>query len=307
MLTNTPAGGLSTNLADLKANIWLSTCVAITGIAVPIGLSFVLPSLLGGSGASPLQAFAAGAALCSTSLGTTFTLLATSGLGSCRLGVVLSSAAMMDDVVGLVMVQIISDLGASSSAIGAGTVLRPILTSLAFAIALPLAWNYVGVPLARKLYAAGQGSGIAVVRRVVNHELVPLVGLTATLIAVVTGASYAGSSPLLGAYVAGIMVSWWDQQGKTQPAEAVPRPSEGEQSNSTETDRPQEDGPRQEASDAAPKTAGENDGPQEQEQEQEQHASTDGAAVFEKYYLPALQRILRPLFFVRIPNPLTAR
>lgn len=50
--------------------------------------------------ATPLQAFAAGAALCSTSLGTTFTVMQTSGLSATRMGVVLTSAAMMDDVVG---------------------------------------------------------------------------------------------------------------------------------------------------------------------------------------------------------------
>lgn len=71
--------------------------MALTGIVLPIGLSFVLIVLVN---ASPLQAFAAGAALCSTSLGTTFTVMQTSGLSTTRMGVVLTSAAMMDDVVG---------------------------------------------------------------------------------------------------------------------------------------------------------------------------------------------------------------
>merc|ERR1712000_500890 len=116
--------------------------VAITGIAAPMGLSFVLSPL---AGASSLQAFAAGAALCSTSLGTTFTLLATSGLSSTRLGVVLTSAAMMDDVVGLIMVQVISNLGSSPS-LDAVTVIRPVFVSLAFAILLPLACRFIVLP-----------------------------------------------------------------------------------------------------------------------------------------------------------------
>ncbi|EFQ87901.1 hypothetical protein PTT_16428 [Pyrenophora teres f. teres 0-1] len=98
---------------SLKASLLLSSAVALTGIALPISLSYTLQGLLD---ATPVQAFAAGAALCSTSLGTTFTLLASSGLASSRLGVVLTSAAMMDDVVGLpvVMVQVISNLGDDS-------------------------------------------------------------------------------------------------------------------------------------------------------------------------------------------------
>ncbi|GME46331.1 hypothetical protein GTA08_BOTSDO09172 [Neofusicoccum parvum] len=51
-------GGLSTSFASLKANLLLSVAVAITGISVPIGLSFTLQTLIG---ATPLQAFAAAA------------------------------------------------------------------------------------------------------------------------------------------------------------------------------------------------------------------------------------------------------
>jgi Kef-type K+ transport system membrane component KefB len=90
-------GGLSTCFESLAANLWLSSCVALTGIALPIALSYCLMLF---ADATPLQAFAAGAALCSTSLGTTFTVIETSGLRHTRLGVVLTSAAMMDDVVG---------------------------------------------------------------------------------------------------------------------------------------------------------------------------------------------------------------
>jgi Kef-type K+ transport system membrane component KefB len=91
-------GGLLTSFEALKANLLLSVGVACTGIAVPIGASYVLLSLVG---ASPLQCFAAGAAVCSTSLGTTFAVMSASGLTSTRMGTVLTSAAMMDDVVGI--------------------------------------------------------------------------------------------------------------------------------------------------------------------------------------------------------------
>ncbi|WVO13730.1 hypothetical protein L204_101352 [Cryptococcus depauperatus] len=70
-------GGLSTSLSSLKANIYLSTGVAIAGIGLPMGLSFILRDLIH---ATSIQCFAAVAALCSTSLGTTFTVLGSSGL-----------------------------------------------------------------------------------------------------------------------------------------------------------------------------------------------------------------------------------
>ncbi|KAI5862482.1 hypothetical protein GGS23DRAFT_597288 [Durotheca rogersii] len=115
----------------MRANLLLSTCVAATGIAAPMGLSFSLGPM---AGATPLQSFAAGAALCATSLGTTFTVLGTSGLVSTRLGTVLSTAAMLDDVVGLIMVHIVSSLGRDAASIAAAVIVRPALVSLAFVV-----------------------------------------------------------------------------------------------------------------------------------------------------------------------------
>ncbi len=110
------AGGVETDVVALRENLALSVAVAATGVIVPIGLSFALlasaGSFLGTDGsASLLPAFAAGAALCSTSLGTMFSVLQASGLSRTRLGAVLASAALLDDVVGLVMVRIIASLG----------------------------------------------------------------------------------------------------------------------------------------------------------------------------------------------------
>lgn len=84
-------GGMASSLPTMRRNLALSF-----GVAAPMGLSFLLGLV------------AAAAALCSTSPGTTLTVLSTSGLASTRLGSVPTTAAMMDDVVGLVMVQIVS-------------------------------------------------------------------------------------------------------------------------------------------------------------------------------------------------------
>ncbi|KAI9807660.1 MAG: hypothetical protein M1825_005601 [Sarcosagium campestre] len=122
-------GGLATSVAGIRSNLILSIATAFTGICLPMALSFVLIAL---NDATPLQAFAAGAALCSTSLGTTFTVLESSGLTNSRLGTVLASAAMMDDVVGLIMVQIIASLGQAEESFGAVTVIRPAHADLSY-------------------------------------------------------------------------------------------------------------------------------------------------------------------------------
>ncbi|RYP58173.1 hypothetical protein DL771_011323 [Monosporascus sp. 5C6A] len=128
-------GGASISIPAIKANLALSTFVALTGTAAPMGLFFLLGPMVGATG---IQCFAAGAALCATSLGTTFTVLATSGLTSTRLGSVISTAAMMDDVVRLVMVQIVSSLGSGSTKVQETTVVRPVFVSFTFAIVVPL-------------------------------------------------------------------------------------------------------------------------------------------------------------------------
>jgi hypothetical protein len=205
----TSTGGLSTSFKSLKANLVLSSAVALTGIALPIGLSYVLKSLLN---ATSIQAFAAGAALCSTSLGTTFTVLASSGLSSSRLGVVLTSAAMMDDVVGLVMVQVITNLGDGDGNISAITIVRPILVSMAFAVTIPLGCRLIVKPLTISLNRHRVRRPDAWPTKILQYRQTAFILHTALLLGLVAGASYAGTSNLFAAYIAGASISWWDSE-----------------------------------------------------------------------------------------------
>ncbi len=186
----------------------LSCGVAITGIAAPIGLSFLLQSMVG---VSSLQAFAAGAALCSTSLGTTFTVLSASGLGTTRLGVVLTSAAMMDDVVGLVMVQVVSNLSAGD--VQAATIVRPVLVSLAFATIVPLVCVFVFRPMSKCLDLKRQDPRGAWLDDILRTKEAAFAIPTLWLFGLVIAGTYAGTSSLLAAYISGATVSWWDSQG----------------------------------------------------------------------------------------------
>ena len=179
--------------------------MAVIGIGVPIALSFILHSFLN---ITPLQAFAAGAALCSTSLGTTFTVLSTSGLTESRLGVVLTSAAMMDDVIGLVMVQVIANLGGTS--FDPVTVVRPICVSIAFAIVAPLLCVYLIKPLASHIRPSARLGKHDRVRELSTTAGTTWTVHTASLLAAVTASSYAGTSNLFAAYLVGACISWFD-------------------------------------------------------------------------------------------------
>lgn len=227
--------------------------------------------------ATPLQAFAAGAALCSTSLGTTFTILGTSGLSSTRLGVVLTSAAMMDDVVGLIMVQVISNLGSDS--FDAVTVVRPIAVSLAFAIVIPILCRFIVVPATIRLNSYRVANPSSRISKVVDMNQTAFVIHTGYLLGVVIGATFAGTSSLLAAYIAGATISWWDSEVPHLNLDIdSSAAAESEQTPTTD---------HQNVEDSSAQT------PTPKIME-----GGSGAEVFHHFYEPVLQRLLKPFFFV---------
>lgn len=306
LFTLTRPGGLSTSFTALRANLFLSALVALIGISVPIGLSFALQKLLS---VGPLQTFAAGAALCSTSLGTTFTILSTSGLSDSRLGVILSSAAMMDDVVGLVMVQVISNLGTSGSSFSSTTVVRPVFVSIAFAVILPVVCRLLILPATKLIQyvRASKGSQTSQASQLsrLPGSLLPLCMHTAILIGMVTGSTYAGTSNLFAAYLAGAAITWWDalpthsdddnkreaqSHGNTVAQQGVSEPSL-RATTSNEAMRVQ-------SQSSANLTATRQTNGSTGSQARKDDTPLAGVAIYERYYEPAVSSILKPFFFV---------
>lgn len=197
--------GLTTNTQLLVDNLFLSTLAACVGIGVPIGLSILL--LHAGYGYTLLQSFAAGAALSSTSLGTTLALLKPEWR-QMRSGAVLLSAALLDDVVGLVIAAIIVQLADTNSDIPWQIIVQPILVSVAFAILVPLL-----------AYLLNRVHVTYYVSRVVPkrfHRKSLLFVIVAVLSGLVAGARYAGTSDLFGAYLAGILLNFLDKGNTTE-------------------------------------------------------------------------------------------
>ncbi|KAK5020422.1 hypothetical protein LTR60_000530, partial [Cryomyces antarcticus] len=306
--------GLSTSFRSLKANLVPSLAVAITGISAPVALSFILQGLVG---ATPLQAFAAGAALCSTSLGTTFTVLGTSGLTTTRLGVVLTSAAMMDDVVGLVMVQVISNLGGGGSSFSAITVVRPIAVSLGLAIITPLVCRYLAKPLTLWLNGRRESNVNGLLHKSLHRRASALLVHTAILLGLVTGATYAGTSSFFAAYLAGASISWWDSEVAHFSVKMVDTKAGNQNTPVPGPLQPPEQASLQsDATEGAIQTAVENtcvnaSGLRESEPpvgikgkpsslEKPSRTAFTGELIYLKYYHPAVQRVLKPFFFASI-------
>lgn len=236
-------------------------------------------------GATPLQAFAAGAALCSTSLGTTFTILGTSGLSSTRLGVVLTSAAMMDDVVGLIMVQVVSNLG--DGAFNAVTVVRPVLVSLGLAVLVPILCRFLVRPITLKLNAMREANPQSKLDKCLRKKHTAFVIHSVLLFALVVGGTFAGTSSLLAAYIVGASISWWDAELPHVALSAKPTTTQSEQGvvsqgqESTETPVP--------AGDQASLNG-----------KEEVDSSTSGIEIYDHYYKSVVENILKPFFFVSL-------
>ncbi|KAL3464604.1 Na+/H+ exchanger family protein [Aspergillus heterothallicus] len=194
-------GGLGARIDLLKQNFVLSMIGATTGVCFPIGLSYLLLYL--GFGYGAVETFIIGAALSATSLGTTFAVMSSASrtveLGQTRVGSVLVSAAVIDDVVGL---SVISDLGRlnSGSSVNLGWLIgRPIVASIAMAIVTPIVTKYIFAPLFRNYieYHFARYDHIS-----------NIVLMTLVLCAFISIAAYAGTSVLFGAFLAGTFLTY---------------------------------------------------------------------------------------------------
>ncbi|KAJ5547986.1 hypothetical protein N7513_005220 [Penicillium frequentans] len=142
---------------------------------------------------------------CLTSLGTAFTILSSTGLIATRLETVTTTAVMLDDVTGLVMIQVISNIGVADASFSPTTVVRPVFVSRGFALGIFLWCTFCLGPIFKNALVAKHRAPdfVATMQFAFLVQTVSSVGFVA-------GASYAGTSSLFAAYLVGLIVSWFD-------------------------------------------------------------------------------------------------
>lgn len=205
------------------------------------------------------------------------------------------------------MVQVISNLGGEN--FSAITIVRPILVSIAFAVVVPLACLFVLKPCTLWLNKYRE-----------THPSVPLNGLlrrkqtaftfhTALLVALVASASYAGTSNLFAAYIAGATISWWDSEishidDTSHRAERAPTQGNAKAANSPDDGFSEAAaGPSKEKRATTPNIPNNRNQALKTAPAADPHHGTDelcGTAIYERYYNEAVSKILQPLFFASI-------
>ncbi|KAM0150041.1 hypothetical protein ACHAPG_009043 [Botrytis cinerea] len=184
-----------------------------------MGMEF--DSIEGSGYPTALAAFSAGVSLCSTSLGSTFIILSSANLQKTPIGTLIAGAAMLDDILVLVMIKIITALGRGQS--DSWTIARPAISSLSLILATFLLALFLIKPLLRGFHSIFTypridretfGEDVDTEKGVSRHT--GFILSTLMLIVLVTTAACVEGSILLSAFLAGAVVRYTWQSGSDE-------------------------------------------------------------------------------------------
>jgi Kef-type K+ transport system membrane component KefB len=178
--------GLATNLDELIRVGGPALAVALVGMILPFAGGYAVTAALG---YETLTAIFVGAALTATSIGITARVLSELGALKTREGQIILGAAVVDDVLGLIILAIVGKV-AESGALEVGATLRSAAVSILFLIAAVV----VGLPLARRLVGVVGNS---------NVRGILVASSVAFALLVAWAAKKADSAPIVGAFAAG--------------------------------------------------------------------------------------------------------
>ena len=187
--------GLESNIAEMMEVGWSSLAVAVAGVIAPFFLGWAVAAYFL-PGSSQLEHIFIGAVLCATSVGITARVMKDTGQLGTREARIILGAAVIDDVLGLLILAVIS--GAIKAAqTGASLAITDVLI-IAFKSVVFLAGAIVlGHFVVPHLF---QGAG----RLKGNGVLVALAIAFCFLLAWV--ASWVGLAPIVGAFAAGLIL-----------------------------------------------------------------------------------------------------
>jgi Kef-type K+ transport system membrane component KefB len=195
-------GGLSVDVPSLRRVGSVACLIAVAGTALPIALG---TAFMVAAGFDATTGVVAGTALSSTSIGMATRLMATFGELSTPLGALVCVAAMVDDVLSLVILAIISEGLAngsdsrSSNGSKALTAATPALVSVAVVIIAAILFRTVPSAISlvksRTSFRSDENA---------SFDACVLASMLALTLAATVGSGAVGSTHLLGAFAGGM-------------------------------------------------------------------------------------------------------
>lgn len=181
--------GLHTDLRELIGVGSAATVVGLVGVLIPFVLGYFVAHLLG---LGVLPAIVCGASLTATSIGISARVLSDLGQLETREGQVVLGAAVLDDVVGLIILSVVSALVAGE-AVSAGSVALNTVVSIGFIVAALLIGSRLVPPLFRIIEQVETTGALGILALAFAFALAWL-------------ASVSHSAPIIGAFAAGLVL-----------------------------------------------------------------------------------------------------
>jgi Kef-type K+ transport system membrane component KefB len=181
--------GLETDLRSLTKVGSTALTVAIVGVVLPMSLGFVSARALG---LATIPALVCGAALCATSIGISARVLSDLGVLETREGQVVLGAAVIDDVIGLIILAVVAGLadGASVSLLGVSRIAG---VAIGFVVLAILVGGAIAPPAFR------------IIERIKSAGALGLFGLAFAFV-LSWLAARSGSAMIVGAFAAGLVL-----------------------------------------------------------------------------------------------------
>ena len=182
--------GLATDLRSLIKVGGTATVIAVVGVVLPFAFGY---AALTAMGVGRLPAIVCAAALTATSIAISTRVLAELGFLQTKEGKVILGAAVLDDIIGLVILSVIATFAAGAAITTTGIV-RTSAVAFGFVVIALIVGSFVVPPLFRAAKRLRSPTTIAVMGLVFAFALAALAGLL-------------GSAVIVGAFVAGVLLN----------------------------------------------------------------------------------------------------
>lgn len=191
------SAGIETDLKKIKSTGAASIVITLGGVLLPLALGFLVATAFNGgftnmTTSKVLQNLFYGTILSATSVSVTVATLKELGKLDSKVGVSIISAAILDDIIGVILLSVVLGMNESSGAKEILIVLGKTVGFFAAAIAVGIAIHYAFIWM-DKHWA--------------HHRRLPVFGFAVCFLFAYAAEKWFGIADITGAYIAGLMLS----------------------------------------------------------------------------------------------------
>lgn len=199
------SAGLETDLRELKSSGLVAFLVAMGGVLVPLAAGFGIGCAFLGT-KNLISCLFVGVIMTATSVGITVETLKEMNKLKTKVGTVILSAAIIDDVLGIIVLSIVLSLKRGASSAGTSSWLLDLINPNG------AAWISILWMLVYFVVAIGVGIGVSKLFHIIenrhpNTRRLPILSLAVCFIYAYVAEAMFGVADITGAYIAGLILS----------------------------------------------------------------------------------------------------